>query len=180
MPQRQSAPSFMIAQASNSEGRGTMRSSENAIDQWSMVMNLAKNVVVGAAVAAVISVTHVGGVRAAEASSALKTLRPISGQGTAGNGQQFLLNVEVGGKQAVSYFLNEQGLCKLTLMVAEAFNGEDVPNLTTVRFETAVDPGRSANFTTAEGKSLEFTCQAGALAMSVAAPELVAIRKSGM
>jgi hypothetical protein len=39
--------------------------------------------------------------------------------------------------------------------------------LSTVRFEAAIDPTKSARFDTAGGKSLEFTCQAGAQAMSV-------------
>jgi hypothetical protein len=109
-----------------------------------------------------------------EVSPIVKTLKPISGQG-AGPDQHFLFSVTLGTKQAVSYFQNEHGLCKLTLMVADAFNGEDVPNLTTVRFEAAIDPAKSARFDTAEGKALEFTCEADAQAMKVRALDQVAI-----
>jgi hypothetical protein len=101
------------------------------------------------------------------------TLKPIAGEGAA-PGQSHLLNVEVGSKRAVAYFLNESGQCKLTILVAQAFNGEDVPDPSTVRFEVALDPARSALFDTAEGKALEFTCQTKAEAMNIRSLDQVA------
>ena len=65
------------------------------------------------------------------------------------------------------YFQNADGLCKLTVMVADAFNGVDVPNSSTVRFEVAIHAGGTARLDTAEGKSLEFTCQLRAQEMRV-------------
>jgi hypothetical protein len=103
--------------------------------------------------------------QAAEA-SVLMTLKPMSGPGVGGS-KHFLLNFKVGTKQTVSYFQNQNGVCKLTVMVAEAFNGADVPNSTTVRFEVAIDAGRTARVDTAEGKSLEFACQRRAEEMLV-------------
>lgn len=55
------------------------------------------------------------------------------------------------------YFQNADGLCKLTVMVADAFNGVDIPNSSTVRFEVAIDAGGTARMDTAEGKSLPAT-----------------------
>jgi hypothetical protein len=75
----------------------------------------------------------------------------------------------------VSYFRNEDGRCKLTFMVAEAFNGEDVPNDTPVRFEVAIDPAKSALFDTAAGKGLEFTCLPNAVAMSIKPVDQIAV-----
>ncbi len=109
----------------------------------------------------------------AQDTSSVQTIKPISGPGAAPD-QHFLLNINVGSKQAVGYFLNEKGLCNLTLMVADAFNGEDVPNLSTVRFDAAIDPGKSARIAPEPGRSLEFTCQADALAMTVAGDSQIA------
>ena len=57
------------------------------------------------------------------------TLKPMSGARASGADQKFLLNTIVGKKQAISYFQNENGLCKVTVMVADVFNGVDVPRV---------------------------------------------------
>ena len=101
-------------------------------------------------------------VAAADSSSAL-TMKPLHG-----------ISFDVGTKHAVSYFQANSGVCKLTLMVAEAFNGDQVPSATAARFEVAIDAGKTARLDTAEGKSLEFACTADAQAMSVKALEQVA------
>jgi hypothetical protein len=59
-------------------------------------------------------------------------------------------------------------------MVGEAFNGEDVPDETVVRFEARIAPAKTASFDTAEGKGLEFTCLNGAQAMSIRALDQIA------
>jgi hypothetical protein len=80
----------------------------------------------------------------------------------------------IGQKQTVSHFENQGGRCKLTLMVGEAFNGEDVPDETVVRFELRIAPARAASFDTAQGKRLEFRCLDGAQTMSVRALDQIA------
>ncbi len=54
------------------------------------------------------------------------SLKPMSGPGASSAGHRFLLNEIVGKKQAISYFLNENGLCMVTVMVGDAFIGTDV------------------------------------------------------
>jgi hypothetical protein len=105
------------------------------------------------------------------------TLKPMSGVGV--SGQQFLLNLRVGTKQAISYFQNMNGRCNLTIMVADAYDGQDVPNSSTVRFEVAIDSGRTARMDTAEGKSLEFACQPQAREMNVKPGNLVTLAPPG-
>lgn len=107
------------------------------------------------------------------------TIRPISGLGAAPD-QYALHNETIGTKQTVSYFQNEGGLCNLTVMVGEAFNGEDVPQVASVRFDTTVNPGHNVLFATAEGKSLEFSCQEGAGSMRVRARDEVATYSPAM
>lgn len=135
-------------------------------------MHGTRNTIATTVLAGVLSVAGLGAAQAADTSPSPLTLKPISGQGT--TGRTFLLNMPIGQKQAVSYFQNEGGLCRLTLMIGEAFNGEDVPDETVVRFEVKVDPARTALFNTAEGKGLEFMCLAGAQAMSVKTLDLIA------
>ena len=84
------------------------------------------------------------------------------------------ISFEIGTKHAVSYFLSDKGTCKLSLMVADAFDGEEVPRSQTTRFDVGIDDGKSARLEVAEGKALEFTCQPGAHAMSVKTLDQVA------
>lgn len=105
----------------------------------------------------------VGTLQAADA-SALKTIKPIHG-----------MSFDLGTKHASSYFLSDNGVCKLTLMVVEAHNGDAVPGPTAVRLEVGIDSGKRARLDTAEGKSLEFKCQAGAQSMSIEALDQVAV-----
>lgn len=137
---------------------------------------MSKNIT-AAVLAGILSLQGVNAVEAADAFSGLTTLSPISGQGAAIKGRQYLLNVKIENKQAVGYFLNEKSRCKLTLMVAEAFNEADAPNFTTVRFETDIEPHKSARFATAQGKSIEFACNAAAQTMSVKSVAKIASAK---
>ena len=115
----------------------------------------------------------------AEKAHSIVTLKPMSGPGASSKNEPFLLDTKVGTKQAVSYFFNEDGLCRLTVMVAEAFDGEDVPLSTTVRFEVAIGDGERARMDTAEGKSLEFACQARAQELVVRAEVQIPAYPSG-
>ena len=118
-------------------------------------MNLAKNIIIATALSGILSVNTAGAVQAADASSVL-TMKPLHG-----------ISFDVGTKRAVSYFLSYNGICHLTLIVAEAFDGYEVPADTPARYEVSIDPGKTARIDAAEGKSLEFACQASAQAMSL-------------
>ena len=84
------------------------------------------------------------------------------------------LSIDVGSKRAVAYFLNDNGRCKLTLVVADAMTDDVLPTDTPVRFDVAVDAGKNARFDTAEGKSLQFDCMRSAQSMTVREITLVA------
>lgn len=131
-------------------------------------------IIVAAALAGILSLNNAGRAEAAEAFSGTMTLSPISDQSGDYKGKQFLFNAAIGGKQIVSYFLNKDSHCQLTLMVAELFNGTEAPNQTTVRFVTAVEPNQSSKFATADGQSLEFSCHADSRALSISPGEKIA------
>jgi len=141
-------------------------------------MNAISKFTLAAALLAVAGLAHQSRPRAEEA-PAMITLKPMSAPGASGRNQPFLLDTKFGTKQAVSYFFSEDGRCLVTVMVAEAFNGEDVPVSTTVRFEVAIGDGERARLDTAEGKSLEFACQAHAHELAVTAREQIPVYPSG-
>ena len=84
------------------------------------------------------------------------TLKPLQG-----------VSFDLGTKRTVSYFLSDDNACKLTLTQAEVIQDDEVNSLTAARMTVAVEVGKVAQFNVAEGKSLEFKCEAGAQAMSV-------------
>jgi len=104
---------------------------------------------------AVSAMAGYGMTRAANPASPL-TMKPLQG-----------VSFDIGTKRAVSYFLSDNDACKLTLTLAEVVQDDEVNGLTAARMTVPVEVGKVAHFDTAEGKSLEFKCQAGAQAMSV-------------
>jgi hypothetical protein len=121
-------------------------------------MTSTKSLVVAMTLAAL---TAASGAQAADSSSEL-TMKPQHG-----------ISFDVGSERAVSYFVSENGQCKLVVALA----GEPewgVPALTTTRVEAEIPGGKAAQLTLSEGKALEFACQPGAQAMSVRPVEQIA------
>ena len=116
-------------------------------------MNSTKNIIFATVTAGILAFG--GTAQAGDASSPL-AMKPLHG-----------ISFDIGTKHAVSYFLSESGQCKLTLIVADAMTGDELPTDTPVRFEAAIEAGKGAYFDTAEGKALHFACAASALAMDV-------------
>jgi hypothetical protein len=125
-------------------------------------MKLAKKLTVATALIGVLAVANLGTLQAAETSPRQMTMKPMHG-----------ISFDFGTKHAVSYFLNEDGLCKVTLLVAEALVGDEVPTAPATRFEVAIDPNKTGRVNTAEGATFEFTCNAGAQAMTFRAVDQV-------
>jgi hypothetical protein len=99
----------------------------------------------------------------AEAGSAGLPMKPV-----------YARSIDIGSKRAVAYFLNDNGRCKLALVVADAMADDVLPTDTPVRFDVVVDAGKNARFDTAEGKSLQFDCMRSAQSMTVREVALVA------
>lgn len=120
-------------------------------------------IIAATALTGLLALHNAGAVQAAESSSQL-TMKPLHG-----------ISFDVGTQRAVSYFLSDNGRCKLVLTLAEQPNWDDGPSLSATRFEAAVPGGKSTRFNSPEGKALEFACQTDAQAMSVKAVEQVAV-----
>jgi hypothetical protein len=77
------------------------------------------------------------------------------------------ISLDVGSKHVVGYFLNAEGRCKLTLMVADVPRDEtSEPSSQIMRLRLTVEPGRPALVDTTEGRLLQFGCAPDAQAMN--------------
>jgi hypothetical protein len=130
-------------------------------------MSLLKKIFAGTAFAAVFALSSAMSTQAADSAHIL-TMKPL---------QALTFDVET--KHAVSYFLSDNGTCKLVLTLAEAPNPDRVPHFIATRYEAAIGAGNKTQFNTAEGKSLDFACQAGAQVMSVTGLDQVASSPPG-
>ena len=108
----------------------------------------------------IVALADLGAAQAGDYSPVWKTMKPL-----------YAVSFNVGRKRVLSYFLRESGLCDLTVMATdrpgEDPKGDEILPLRTERFRAAVDGGRTARFDTAEGRSLEYACAAGAQTMRV-------------
>jgi hypothetical protein len=76
-------------------------------------------------------------------------------------------SLDVGSKHVVSYFLNADGQCKLTLMIADAARDEDSkPSAQILRLRLMVEPGKAALVDTTDGRLVQFACERDAQAMN--------------
>ena len=82
-------------------------------------------------------------------------------------------SLDAGGKHVVSYFVSADGVCKLTVMIADAV-GDD-SGAPAAQLQLSVDPGRAARFATG-GDTLRFVCLGRAETMSATALGRVAMR----
>jgi hypothetical protein len=118
------------------------------------------------------------GVLKAEGVTQHLALKPVRGANALVPARQSLLDLTLGAKQVIGYFDNEKGQCKVTIMVADAFDDQGVSDAPAVRFEVALDAGAKALMDTAAGRSLEFTCGEGAREMTVDAKAAIPVYAS--
>jgi hypothetical protein len=77
------------------------------------------------------------------------------------------VSLHLGAKHAVGYFLADNGVCQLTLVVGDEIKGDELPATVSARFRATVEAGKTARFDTGSGTELRFTCTPGAVAMTV-------------
>lgn len=85
------------------------------------------------------------------------------------------INLDVGVKRAIGYYVANAGNCDLTVLLADVVNDgfEQVPSAS--RVSVKVHGGTSAQVDTIEGAGMSFTCAAGANDMTVRVFERVAL-----
>ena len=96
-----------------------------------------------------------------------KKLKPLTG-----------ISIGLGSKRIVGYFVGDAQVCNLTLTMGDSIEGDEVPTSTPTRIVHAIAPNNTARVDTTEGESLEFSCKASAMAMTVRTLRRVAAYKA--
>jgi hypothetical protein len=74
---------------------------------------------------------------------------------------------EFGSKSMSGYFVQQNSVCLVTLMIAERSDPDSPSPLTATRVRLMLDPGQIAGLDSEEGRSLDFTCGDGAKTLVV-------------
>ena len=131
-------------------------------------MNFAKKIFIATALTGVLTVANLGALQAEDLSAGSKAMKHLQA-----------VSFDVGRKHVLSYFLSKNGLCDLTILVTdrpgELAEGDEIPTLATARFHAAVGGGKTLQYDTAEGRSLEYACATNAQAMNVRQVNQVAV-----
>ncbi len=93
------------------------------------------------------------------------------------------ISYEFGSKFTSGYFVAQAGTCLVTLMVIEKSPTEQPLPVTAARVRLVLNPGQVVGLDSEEGRSLNFTCSAGASALLVNAGErdgLVALQRGSL
>ena len=77
------------------------------------------------------------------------------------------ISYELGSKRAVGYFVTRDGVCQLTLMIAEAVDPDIASPTSAARLNLAILPGQTAALASEEGESVMLTCGSGGETMVV-------------
>jgi hypothetical protein len=76
------------------------------------------------------------------------------------------ISYTIGSKAISGYFLRQNSVCLVTLMVIERID-PDLPTPTAARVRLMLDPGQIAGVDSEEGRSLNLTCGEGAATLVV-------------
>jgi hypothetical protein len=91
------------------------------------------------------------------------------------------INLDVGAKRAIGYYLADEGSCNLTVLLTDVSYDDGVtPSASRVNVNVAA--GTSAKVDTIDGTTMQFSCSAGARDMTVTTFERFAyspVSKSG-
>jgi hypothetical protein len=74
---------------------------------------------------------------------------------------------DFGSKSMSGYFVDQAASCVVTLMVYEKGDPDAARSSTATRVRVALNPGQVAGLDSEDGRSLNFTCSGGALALLV-------------
>jgi hypothetical protein len=116
-------------------------------------MNLEKHTALATAIALCLGLASAPATDADALSS--QTMRPLQG-----------VTLDVGGDRGVTYFLRDNGRCKVVMTLA-AEPGADASSFTATRFEATIDGGETTRFVSDDGAAVDFDCELSAQTVSV-------------
>ena len=73
---------------------------------------------------------------------------------------------EIGDERAVTYFLSDNGQCKLVHTQARKPDWKD-ETFTATRFEATIDAGKAARYVSSDGSAIDFECRPDARSVSI-------------
>ena len=73
---------------------------------------------------------------------------------------------DIGAERAVTYFLSDNGRCKLVLTQAGAARGNH-PDFMATRFEATIDAGKATRYVSTDGSAINFECHPDARSVSI-------------
>jgi hypothetical protein len=92
------------------------------------------------------------------------------------------ISYEIGSKRVSGYFLQESGICDVTLMIIDQSDAQEVPSTSPTRVRLLLQPQQIAGLDSEEDRALNFTCGEGAATLLVDLGEtakLVALQRVG-
>jgi hypothetical protein len=114
---------------------------------------------------------------AAVASLAMLAATDTVALATAERGDNFrpieAITYDVGSKRVIGYFSSASGKCRVTLMIAEAFDPDISAPTSAARISLSLRPGERTALETAENASLALTCGTAAQTVQVTRPAAV-------
>jgi hypothetical protein len=123
-------------------------------DQKDAAMTISKNIIFAVALSAISFAGNAGASLAGEAAKT-QTIKPLQG-----------LSFEAGQKRGIGYFTSDASTCKLVLTLADTPNQDEPQGFTVSRYEAAVPAGKNTRYSSEEGRTFEFGCNAHAEAMT--------------
>jgi hypothetical protein len=84
------------------------------------------------------------------------------------------INLDVGNKRAIGYYLADAGNCSLTVLLSDVNYQDDGTTPSASRVSVSVLGGTSAKVDTIDGTTMAFTCANGASTMGVSVFERIA------
>jgi hypothetical protein len=90
--------------------------------------------------------------------------RPVTAPVTMGPRQG--VSFDVGLEHAVTYFLSDNGRCKLVLTQAGAARGNHA-NFIATRFEATIAAGKSTRYVSSDGSAIDFECHPDARSVRI-------------
>jgi hypothetical protein len=119
--------------------------------------------IVSTALGGALGLAAISGLHAADAWST-KTMKP-----------RMAASIDAGSKHVVGFFVNADGVCKLTAMIAD--QGAEAEAAAPLQLQLTIEPGRTARFATVDGNALRFVCLGRAEAMTVTSLNRVASQR---
>ena len=117
-------------------------------------MNVTKSITIAAALSASLALAQAFALQADDADAVIE-MQPLQG-----------MSFDAGAQHAVTYFLSENGQCKLVVTLSGEPESSS-QRFTATRFEATIDGGAATRYVSDDGNVIAFDCEPSARTVSV-------------